>query len=255
MQRSAAVLAAIVATALLAAGSAWGGGGRYHFSGGTPAQRATVRAALDASAFPWSVVGRDITIRIAPGAQTSASPGLIVLDANLLDEGRFAWGVVQHEFAHQVDFLLLDDAVRARLLRILGGVQWCWGPSRNQDLEHAEYGCERFASTLAWAYWPSDENVLKPQSPADESAAVPPIVFRLLMEAVFVYVRTRSDESLAGVLARPERRGGAPPFAQRPREETVPAPAPARPRLRSHPVQPAPAPPLGSGGRPRAGAR
>ena len=31
-------------------------------------------------------------------------PGQIWLDASLLDSGRFSWGVVQHEYAHQVDF-------------------------------------------------------------------------------------------------------------------------------------------------------
>jgi hypothetical protein len=50
-----------------------------------------------------------------------SAPGHVFLDSDLLKAGRFSWGTVQHEFGHQVDFLLLDDAKRAMLAGALGG--------------------------------------------------------------------------------------------------------------------------------------
>ena len=48
-------------------------------------------------------------------------------------------------------------------------------------MAHEQYGCERFASTLAWAYWPNAQNSMKPSSAKDESAAMGPARFRQLM--------------------------------------------------------------------------
>jgi hypothetical protein len=109
-----------------------------------------------------------------------AIPGEIVLDADLLNAGTFSWGVIQHEFAHQVDFLLLDDADRARLQAILGSSSW-W-PS--DGLAHDQLGCERFASTLAWAYWPSPASVMRPVSRSDKAGSVPPAAFRALLDSI-----------------------------------------------------------------------
>ena len=97
------------------------------------------------------------------------------LDARLLDSGRFSWGVVQHEFAHQVDFLLLTQDNRVEVQRLLGAKAWCWETS---GFAHAEYGCERFASTLAWTYWQNGDNCMKPASKSDESAGMAPAAFR-----------------------------------------------------------------------------
>ena len=102
--------------------------------------------------------------------------------------GRFAWGVVQHEYAHQVDFILFDDAIRTELLRQLGGTDWCYSVA---DLPHAAYGCERFASTLAWTYWPSAENCLKPTSMDDESGAMRSSRFKALMRSILRQVDAR----------------------------------------------------------------
>jgi hypothetical protein len=154
-------------------------GGHYVFDGGSTAQRAQVRAALDVSSFNWSLVPAQIAIHIAPGASTSAVPGGIWLDANLLDAGTFSWGVVQHEYGHEVDFFLLDENARARLLRVLGGRVWCHESA--QRFAHREYGCERFASTLAWAFWPSPENCMRPSGPQDETSAMPAGDFRALV--------------------------------------------------------------------------
>jgi hypothetical protein len=153
-------------------------GGRYAVDGGTAREQREVVRALEVSEFDWDLVPRRVDIHIERGTESRATRGEIWLDANLLDAGVFAWGVVQHEYAHQVDFLLLDDADRALLLSKLGGETWC---SETADIRHAELGCERFASTLAWAYWPSVENCMRPSAPGDESAAMAPGPFRALV--------------------------------------------------------------------------
>jgi hypothetical protein len=153
----AALLGGLVA-AMLVPSVGRANGGRYAFAGGTPRQRSQVVRALDVSRFDWQLVPARITIHIAPGVESQATPGDIWLDANLLDAGMFAWGVVQHEYAHQVDFFLLTASARELLLRRLGGTSWCADTAVRRDL----LGCERFAATLAWAYWPSAENCMRP---------------------------------------------------------------------------------------------
>jgi hypothetical protein len=170
--------AGIAALALV--GNAAASGGSYTFTGGTAKEQATVRKALDASAFPWSVVPQTIQIQIGKNAPSQAWPGHITLDANLLDAGQFAWGLVQHEYGHQVDYFLLDDAKRNFLFPLLGGT--CW--FRTCDASHSQLTSERFASTLAWSYWPSSANILKPEGPGDESAALKPAAFRALLTQV-----------------------------------------------------------------------
>jgi hypothetical protein len=172
---------ALAVAALVAVPTARGGGGHYVLDGGTPADRHAVVAALEASSFDWSLVPAMITIHIVRGADSFAISGEIWLDADLLDAGSFAWGVVQHEYAHQVDYFRFDDELRARFLKLLHATEWCYGPT--PDAPHAVYGCERFASTLAWSYWPSSENCMKPTSPKDESAAMSPRRFRAALDA------------------------------------------------------------------------
>lgn len=167
---------------LAVTGTARAGGGNYTFASGTPLQQAEVRNALEASAFPWSVVPQKIVIRIAPGLPTESTPGEIWLDANLVNTGIFSWGLIQHEYAHQVDFLMLGSATREALTTVLGGSVWCWG--QGTQLDHSEYGCERFASTLAWSFWPTADNVLEPTGDDDESAALAPAAFKALLGAL-----------------------------------------------------------------------
>lgn len=167
---------------LAVTGTARAAGGNYAFDGGTPAEQQEVHRALDASSFPWSVVPGKVTIHIAAGLPVQSTPGQIWLDANLVDSGTFSWGLVQHEYAHQVDFLMLSDSSRQALTPVLGGKTWCWGSATS--LTHADYACERFASTLAWSFWPSPDNVLAPEATSDESAALPPAQFRALLGAV-----------------------------------------------------------------------
>ena len=179
MRRLLLIIALIGACAV--PGTAFARGGDYVFDGGTPAQRAQVRAALEASAFDWNAVGARVTVHVRSDIVSQATPGHIWLDANLLDSGRFAWAIVQDEYAHQVDYFRFDDATRRRLLSHLGGRDWCYGVA---GLRHSEYGCERFASTLVWSYWPSRHNAYRPTSPNDESAAMAPARFRALMSAL-----------------------------------------------------------------------
>jgi hypothetical protein len=144
----------VFAAGLVLAPGALARGGSYTFDGGTRAERAQARAALDASAFDFSLVPGTVQIHIVRGVVPEATPGQIWLDASLLDTGRFSWGVVQHEYGHQVDFALLDDDARSELQALLGGTAWCSGAP------HGELACERFADLISWAYWPSADNVM-----------------------------------------------------------------------------------------------
>jgi hypothetical protein len=179
MRRFALVLLAVCS--LAPGGTAAGAGGNYAFAGGTAREQAQVTSALDASAFDWNLVPARITIHIAPGGPSEATPGDVWLDASLLDAGVFSWGTVQHEYAHQVDFFLLDDAKRTYLQTQLGGRDWCYSVS---GLVHADHGCERFASTLVWAYWQNAANTMQPRSSQDESAAMAPAAFRALLTSL-----------------------------------------------------------------------
>ncbi len=186
MVRTRAVLAAtaVLALALAWTGSAAARGGSYVFDGGTARQQALVRAALDVSSFDWSLVPATIVIHLHPGTDTYATKGEIWIDPVLLASGPFAWGPVQHEYAHQVDFFLLDDAQRAELNRALGGKVWARDTTRSalHGPGHATLGAERFASTLAWSYWQSAANSLKPTGKKDESGAMAPSRFRALLD-------------------------------------------------------------------------
>ena len=168
------LVAAIAAGACVS--SAAGSGGNYEFDGGTASERRQVVAALDASTFDWGAIRSRVTIHIADDVETQAGRGEIWLNSGLLGGGRFAWGLIQHEFAHEVDYFLLDPRARASLDRALGGKTW-WPNGR---WRHDQYGAERFASTLAWSYWTSPHNTLVRYARA-ESTAMRPAAFRRLV--------------------------------------------------------------------------
>jgi hypothetical protein len=157
---------ALVGVVLLLPGRAAAAGGHYSFDGGTPAQRGQVRAALEASTFDWDVVPGTVAIHIRRGVGSQATPGEIWLDANLLDAGTFSWGVVQHEYAHQIDYLLLTASDRAQIQALLGGSSWCSG---GEAMAHDDNACERFATAVSWAYWPSAQNAFNPAQAQGES--------------------------------------------------------------------------------------
>jgi hypothetical protein len=154
------VLALLVVAAMLVPSVGRATGGRYAFAGGTPRQQAEVVRALAASSFDWDIVPARVTVHIRRGVLSHTTPGEIWLDTDLLDAGSVAWGVVQHEYAHQLDFFLLTPAARAELLRQLGGTVWC----AQIDARRDQLGCERFASALAWAFWPSADNCMRPEA-------------------------------------------------------------------------------------------
>jgi hypothetical protein len=197
-RRSPLLAAVLILFSLAGAPAAQAAGGDYAFAGGSSFEQRQVERALDASAFDWSLVRARVVIHIQRGVASEAAPGEIWLDADLLDAGTFAWGVVQHEYAHQVDFFLLREADRSSLLTVLGGVTWC---APVPGLSHSDYGCERFASTLAWSFWPVPQNCMRPGGPRDESAALPPRAFRALLE------RLTGTPNALSAFARNERGG------------------------------------------------
>ena len=171
--------------ALALSSSAYAHGGNYVFDGGTRAEQGQVKAALDASTFDFSVVRAAVTIHIGRGLSSSAAPGQVWLDADLLDAGRLSWGVVQHEYGHQVDFLLLNDAQRAELHTLLGGSAWCSGAP------HVQLDCERFADLISWAYWTSPDNIMRPASATDEGGQVSPAAFRAALAQILPQLAVR----------------------------------------------------------------
>jgi len=160
------------------ASSALAAGGDYGFEGGSFRQQRQVHAALETSVFDFGIVPRRVTVHIGGYGVSSSTPGHVWLDSGLLDSGRFAWPTVMDEFAHQVDFFVLDAPRRAILQERLGASAWCYEVA---GLGHGAYGCERFSSMLAWAYWPAKENAYRPTSAQDESAAMTPAEFRALL--------------------------------------------------------------------------
>ena len=168
----------VAALACTFAQSALAGGGRYAFDGGTVFERAQVHAALEASSFNWGLIPATVVVHIGSYGDSYSTVGNVYVDGALLDSGRFSWGVVQHEFGHQVDFFLLDDGKRSALATLLGGSDWCY---ETAGLQHSDHGCERFASELAWAYWPSSDNVMRPTASNGEAGHLPAAQFRSLL--------------------------------------------------------------------------
>jgi hypothetical protein len=222
MRRSILTVLTLLAVSWALAAGAQAAGGTYTFAGGTPREQATVRQALNASSFDWGLVPGTVTIHLVHGQDSYATPGDIWLDADLVDSGRFGWATIQHEFAHQVDFFLLDDAKRAVLGSALQTTDWCYGV---QGLQHAQYGCERFASLVSWAYWQTPDNALRPTSATDEAGAMAPAAFRALLATLI------SAPSL--VSTAPGAKAFAPQAKAAPHAKPAPqAKAKAKPKLR-----------------------
>jgi hypothetical protein len=169
---------AIAFAALAIAPGALASGGNYSFDGGTAAEHGQVAAALNASSFPWGIVPGPVVVHIARGVDSHAMPSQIWVDADLLDAGSFSWGVVQHEYAHVVDYALLTDTTRAELHALLGGSSW-WGVEG-----HSKLDCESFADLVFYAYWTSGDNVMKPLSVHDEGGQITPAAFRVALAAI-----------------------------------------------------------------------
>jgi hypothetical protein len=173
--------AATVAAAHVLPASALAGGGDYVLEGATPAERSTVRAALEASSFDWGLVDQRITIHVGRVGTSHSTPGHIWLDRRLLATGRFAWPTIMDEYAHQVDWFVLDAAHRSLLQQRLGASAWCYEVA---GLSHSANGRERFSSMLAWAYWPAKDSSYRPTAAHDETAAMPAPEFRRLLSSL-----------------------------------------------------------------------
>ena len=172
----------VVAFALAFAPTAFASGGSYVFAGGTAGEQSQVTQALQASSFDWNLVPVRVTIHIVHNIPVSYSTrGQIWLDADLLDSGSFSWGVVQMEYSQQVQYTMLSADARSRLTGMLGAQQWCYD---NPSLPSGANACERFAATLAWSYWPSAGNSMRPSSPSDWSASMGPKAFRIALSAM-----------------------------------------------------------------------
>jgi hypothetical protein len=182
--------------------SALAAGVTFNLIGGTQGQQATVKSALGASSFDWGVIPRTINIHVGAYGDSYSTYGDVYLDASLLNSGRWAWGVVQHELGHQVDFFLFDDAKRATMLNLLGGKDWCYSV---QGLKHSDYGCERFASELAWAYWQSPDNSMRPTAPGDEAGFVPVAQFRAALALILGRPSLADAPSSATAFAPPAK--------------------------------------------------
>jgi hypothetical protein len=176
MRRLVLTLVALLSLALPGVASARGGD--YSFDGATAAERSEVRAALDVSSFDWGLVGAHVRIHVRRDIVSHSTPGHVWLNRELLASGRFAWATVQDEYAHQLDFFRFDDLTRRALTARLKAKDWCYGV---RGLRHADYGCERFSSTLVWSYWQSKDNAYRPGSGNDEAAAMEPKRFRALI--------------------------------------------------------------------------
>ena len=117
-----------------------------------------------------------------------ATLGNVWIGSQLLRSGIFAWGVVQHEYAHQVDFGLLTTQMRAVLQPVLGAAAWCYNGYAHsfhdvEGLPSMKYGCERFASMIAWAYWHSPDNSMDPID-IGMYAPLDPAKFRALLRVL-----------------------------------------------------------------------
>ena len=156
-------------------GTALAGGGDYVLDGGTARQQAQVRNALEASSFDWSIVPRTVTVHVGAYGTSHSTPGHVWLEARLLDAGMFSWATVMDEYAHQVDFLVLDPTRRAALQQRLGGQAWCY---ETAGIAHGANGCERFSAMVAWAYWPTQQNAYRGTS---EASTMPAAEFRSLL--------------------------------------------------------------------------
>ena len=73
---------------------------------------------------------------------------------------------------------MLDQSLRAQLTTELGARQWCY---ESPSLPRGANGCERFSAMLAWAYWPSAQNSMRPTGPGDWSASMSAADFRALL--------------------------------------------------------------------------
>jgi hypothetical protein len=82
--------------------------------------------------------------------------------------------------------------MRARLHAILGGSSWWAGA------DHAQLTCERFADAVAWSYWQSPDNVMKPDTSSGEGGQIDPAAFRAALANLLPAPAVREPASVRG---------------------------------------------------------
>ena len=85
---------------------------------------------------------------------------------------------------------------------MLGAKQWCYD---DPSLPRGANACERFAATLAWSYWPSADNSMRPAGPSDWSASMSPKSFRTTLSQM-IGAPDRLDGPASQATVRPRRR-------------------------------------------------
>jgi hypothetical protein len=114
----------------------------------------------------------EVTIQLVDCGCAGSRPGVIVLDETLLESPpygpAYTWGLVHHEYAHQIWWYVLDDVERTFLQERLGGTDLCF---EQRGLPHDAHTCERFANTLAWAYWPVEGNPVQGERPSGRGSS------------------------------------------------------------------------------------
>jgi hypothetical protein len=86
--------------------------------------------------------------------------------------------------------------MRAQLQPQLQAPEW-WG----SITQHSELGCERFADQIAWAYWQSPDNVMKPSGVAGEGGQLTPAAFRAALASALGVQPIRTLAALKGTKA------------------------------------------------------
>lgn len=192
MYRMTIKILAVMVAALIFAGTAAAKGGSFAFDGGTPFEQQQVTQALAVSSFDFSQVTQAITVHIVPSTDPHlaggteagySTPGDVWLSTYWLEFGQLGWGIVQHEFAHEIDYYVLTDAQRADLLKHLdpsgSTTSWC-----DHAALYEARPCEWFASELAYAFWPSDANIQAPNYTGNLSGHMTPTAFRAELDSL-----------------------------------------------------------------------
>src|SRR5437762_2027988 len=85
-----------------------------------------------------------------------------------------------------------------------GNYVFAGGTSRQQAQVRSALDASAFDSTLAWSYWPSSYNSMKPASAKDESASMAPAKFRALLATLIGAPNTVPANATAFAPKRPK---------------------------------------------------
>ena len=138
-------------------------------------QQATVRAALEVSSFDWSVLPARSSSTSRRSAAPTPRPATSTSTARCSTPAA-SRGASSSTSSHTRSTSSSSTTRSAR--RSTQRSAAATGATASPGLAHSAYGCERFASELAWAYWPSADNSMSPaathgESGGDAGGAVP----------------------------------------------------------------------------------